>query len=53
VYYFSIGERSNARIAATDAQAFAGGVNEGWWNDDEKRRARELIPIIQEVLSKA
>jgi len=53
VYYFSIGERSNARIAATDAQAFAAGVNEGWWNDDEKRRARELIPIIQEVLSKA
>jgi hypothetical protein len=52
VYYFSIGERSNARIAATDSQAFAGGVNEGWWNDDEKRRARELIPIIQEVLSK-
>jgi hypothetical protein len=52
VYYLSIGERSNARIAATDAQAFAGGVNEGWWNDDEKRRARELIPIIQEVLSK-
>jgi len=53
VYYFSIGERSNARIAATDAQAFASGVNEGWWNDDEKRRARELIPIIQEVLGKA
>ena len=32
---------------------FAGGVNEGWWNDDEKRRARELIPIIKEVLAKA
>jgi len=53
VYYFSRGDRANARIAATDAQAFAGGVNEGWWNDDEKRRARELIPIIQEVLAKA
>jgi hypothetical protein len=52
VYYFSRGDRANARIAATDAQAFAGGVNEGWWNDDEKRRARELIPIIQEVLGK-
>ena len=52
VYYFSRGERANARIAATDAQAFAGGVNDGWWNDDEKRRARELIPIIKEVLSK-
>lgn len=52
VYYFGIGDRANARIAATDAQAFAGGVNEGWWNDDEKRRARELIPIIQEVLEK-
>jgi len=53
VYYFSRGDRANARIAATDAQAFAGGVSEGWWNDDEKRRARELIPIIQEVLGKA
>lgn len=53
VYYFSRGDRANARIAATDAQAFAGGVNEGWWNDDEKRRARELIPIIREVLAKA
>jgi hypothetical protein len=53
VYYFSRGDRANAQIAATDAQAFAGGVNEGWWNDDEKRRARELIPIIQEVLAKA
>lgn len=52
VYYFSRGDRANARIAATDAQAFAGGVNEGWWNDDEKRRARELIPIIKEVLGK-
>lgn len=28
------------------------GVNEGWWNDDEKRRARELIPIIDEILQK-
>ena len=53
VYYFSRGDRVNARIAAADVQAFAGGVNEGWWNDDEKRRARELIPIIQEVLGKA
>jgi len=53
VYYFSRGDRANARIAATDAQAFAGGVNEGWWNDDEKRRARELIPIVNEVLAKA
>jgi hypothetical protein len=52
VYYFSRGDQANARIAATDAQAFAGGVNEGWWNDDEKRRARELIPIIKEVLQK-
>lgn len=52
VYYFSRGDRANARIAATDAQAFAGGVNEGWWNDNEKRRARELIPIIKEVLGK-
>jgi len=52
VYYFTRGERANARIAAIDAQAFAGGVNEGWWNDNEKRRARELIPIIKEVLSK-
>lgn len=53
VYYFTRGERANARIAATDAQGFAGGVNEGWWNDDEKRRARELIPIIEEILQKA
>jgi hypothetical protein len=45
------GERANARIAATDARAFAGGVNEGWWNDNEKRRARELIPIIEKVLA--
>ena len=52
VYYFTRGERANARIAATDAKTFAGGVNEGWWNDDEKRRARELIPIIEEVLAK-
>lgn len=52
VYYFSLGDRANARIAATDAQTFASGVNEGWWNDDEKRRARELIPIINEVLGK-
>jgi hypothetical protein len=52
VYYFNRGDRTNARIAATDAQASAGGVNEGWWNDEEKRRARELIPIVQEVLSK-
>jgi hypothetical protein len=52
VYYFSRGDRVNARIAAADAQAFAGGVNEGWWNNDEKRRARELIPLIQEVLAK-
>jgi hypothetical protein len=28
------------------------GVDEGWWNDDEKRRARELIPIIEEILQK-
>jgi hypothetical protein len=52
VYYFSRGDRANSRIAATDAQAFAGGVNQGWWNDDEKRRAKELIPIINEVLGK-
>lgn len=51
VYYLMRGERSNARIAATDARAFAGGVNEGWWNDNEKRRARELIPIIEKVMS--
>lgn len=53
VYYFSRGDLASARIAATDAQAFVGGVNGGLWNDDEKRRARELIPIIQEVLGKA
>ena len=53
VYYFTRGEMANARIAAIDAQGFAGGVNEGWWNDAEKRRARELIPIIREVLAKA
>jgi hypothetical protein len=53
VYYFTRGDRANARIAATDAQAFAGGVNEGWWNDAEKRRARELIPIIDEIMRKA
>lgn len=29
------------------------GVEGGWWNDAEKRRARELLPIIQEVLQKA
>ena len=52
VYYLARGERANARIAATDAEVFAGGVNEGWWNDAEKRRARELIPIIKEVLAK-
>ena len=52
VYYFTRGERANARIAATDARGFAGGVNEGWWNDQEKRRARELIPIIEEILQK-
>jgi hypothetical protein len=51
VYYLMKGERANARIAATDARAFAGGVNEGWWNDNEKRRARELIPIIEKVLA--
>lgn len=28
------------------------GVNEGWWSDDEKRRVRELIQIIDEVLLK-
>ena len=53
VYYFTRGDRANARIAAQDAQGFAGGVNEGWWNDAEKRRARELIPIIGEILQKA
>ena len=26
------------------------GGNEGWWSDDEKRRVRELIPIIEEIL---
>ena len=44
------GDKRNARIAATDAQAFAEGVSDGWWNDDEKRRAKELKPIIDEVL---
>lgn len=28
------------------------GVNEGWWYVDEKRRARQLIPIIDEILLK-
>ncbi len=28
------------------------GANEGWWSDDEKRRVRELIPIIDEFLLK-
>lgn len=50
VYYHLKGDKRNARVAATDAQAFAEGVSGGWWNDDEKRRAKELKPIIDEVL---
>ncbi len=52
VYYFTRGDRQNARIAAVDARAFAQAVDGGWWNDAEKRRARELTPVIEEVLSK-
>lgn len=50
VYYFTIGQRNNARIAANDARAFANSIADGWFNDDEKRRARELLPILQQVL---
>jgi hypothetical protein len=53
VYYFLRGEMRNARIAAMDAREFAQGVAGGWWNDAEKRRARELRPIIEEVLQKS
>ena len=52
VYYQMRGERANARIAAEDARGFAAEIVDGWWNDDEKRRARELKPIIDEVLLK-
>ena len=52
VYYFTTGNKPNAKIAATDAKIFAMGVNNGWWNDNEKRRALELIPLIDEVLAK-
>ncbi|NBX01904.1 J domain-containing protein [bacterium] len=50
VYYHLNGDKKNARIAATDARQFANGVQDGWWNDNEKRRAKELKPIIDEIL---
>jgi len=50
VYYQIRGERANARIAAEDARGFAAEIVDGWWNDEEKRRARELKPIIDEIL---
>lgn len=51
VFFHLSGDRQNARLAANDARIFAEGVNGGWWNDDEKRRAKELKPIIDEVLA--
>jgi len=51
--FYNSSKGQNARVAATDAKEFAMGVEGGWWNDAEKRRARELLPIIQEVLQKA
>lgn len=50
VYYHMMGDRTKARLAATDGQAFAAEIVNGWWNDDEKRRARELAPILNEVM---
>lgn len=51
VYFAMRGDRLNASLAARDAQVFAEHIRKGFWNDNEKRRAREVAPIIEQVLA--